>query len=78
MGSARKELSEVVTAAMSDDGYMGTLTVVNRLVGWLSGHDRMVAERAWDEAVYHLEAVVGSEMRRRALGDNPYRREVSS
>ena len=46
--SARKELAAVVSAAMSEDGYMGTITIVNRLVGWLGQHDRSAANAYYE------------------------------
>lgn len=46
--SVRKELAQVVSRAMNDDGYMGTITIVNRLVGWLGQHDRRLANEYYE------------------------------
>ena len=38
--------------------------------------DRFVAKvqsDAWEKAVYHLDPFIGSQKRREALADNPYR-----
>lgn len=38
--------------------------------------DRFIAKvqsDAWEKAVYHIEPFIGSQKRREALADNPYR-----
>lgn len=40
---------------------------------WLTEHDRQVAERAWDEAIEHVDDILGAEYSAAIRLHQPYR-----
>lgn len=44
---------------------------------WLAEHDRQVAERAWDEAIEHVDKTLGGEYSAGIRLHQPYRKGQS-